>query len=232
MSEVGPRRFRLPILTAAAVFAVIGVAVVVLSETPSMAGDVVQAAAATGGTPTAGSGGAGGGKPGAPAQVAAGASRAPSGDPVDVRLPVIARGRATGSAPLGAPAAARVGTVVCPQGAVPAVMLTGSQFVPPLIGGTTFGAGTYRITVTGTVANETTAAITIRAIALTIAGRAWTADVTRPATLPAQSSAPLRIEGVYRSPSIAAASIKTDLDWQWQAPALRACGEKGLVEDD
>jgi hypothetical protein len=166
-----------------------------------------------------------------PAQGAAPSGNATGGTD-GVRAPAAARGGSVAAGPLGAPAAVVVGGVRCPQGAVPAVVFTGAQFSPALARGTSFAPGNYRISLSGTIANESTAPVTVRSVTLKINGVAWTATVNHAGTVPANASVPLTVTGSYRSTGSGPAAVTAALDWQWQTTALQACGEKGLVEDD
>ncbi len=121
--------------------------------------------------------------------------------------------------------------LICPNGTVPMVQIQGASFSPELTGGTSFGVGRYRIRVTGRVANETTAPIVLRSLQITVDGRPWH-QTTAVRTVPAQDFAPISFEGVYDSRSPHRAVVDSRLQWQWQEPALRPCGEEGLVEDD
>ena len=123
-------------------------------------------------------------------------------------------------------------TLLCPNGSTPAVLIENAHFVPALDSGTSFRAGRYRISLRGRVANETTAAIELRSIDVTLDGRPWHATVRVDHRVPAQGSVPLRIEGSFDSASTERAAITTRLHWQWQSPTLRPCGEEGLIDDD
>lgn len=152
--------------------------------------------------------------------------------PAAAHGPAAEHGPAGVGRPLGAPAPAVVDGVTCPEGAVPAVNLTSARFSPQLVGGTDFAPGSYGITLSGVVANESTAPVVVRSLTLTVGGAPWTADVSPVGTVAAQTSTPITVRGTYRSRGPARVAIEAHLDWQWQEPALRPCGEKGLVEDD
>lgn len=122
-------------------------------------------------------------------------------------------------------------TMLCPQGVVPMVQIQAASFSPELRNGTTFGVGRYRVTVQGRVANETTAAIQLRSLQITIDGRPWH-QTTAVRTVGAQDFAPVTFEGFYDSTVAHRAVVDSRLQWQWQEPGLRTCGEEGLVEDD
>jgi hypothetical protein len=122
-------------------------------------------------------------------------------------------------------------TLLCPSGIVPMVQIQGATFSPPLTSGTSFGVGRYTITVRGRVTNETSAAIELRSLQITVDGRPWhgTTTVTPVA---AQDFTPITFQGTYDSPTPHRAVVDSRLQWQWQARGLRPCGEEGLVEDD
>lgn len=123
--------------------------------------------------------------------------------------------------------------VTCPRGAVPYVDIHAARFHPRLVHGTSFRKGTYRLTLTGRVVNETTAAIRITGLRPVVAGRPWPgAAVTGPSVLAADAESVLRVEGVYDSPATAQADVALRLSWEWADAGLAACGDKGLVDDD
>lgn len=122
-------------------------------------------------------------------------------------------------------------SVLCPKGVVPMVQIHSASFSPRLKDGTTFGVGRYRVTVQGRVANETTEAIQLRSLQITIDGRPWH-QTTAVRTVGAQDFAPVSFEGFYDSTAPHRAVVNSRLQWQWQEPGLRTCGEEGLVEDD
>lgn len=123
-------------------------------------------------------------------------------------------------------------TVSCPTGAVPAIVLTRSTFTPRLAGGTVMSRGRYRISMYGTVHNETSQPITVRSVTVQVDGQPWQPTVSVAGAVPTQSSVELLIEGTYENPRAGTPDIHTDLSWTWQAPELTPCGDKGLVEDD
>jgi hypothetical protein len=135
-----------------------------------------------------------------------------------------------------APAATVTGpdgaTLSCPTGAVPAIVLTRSTFTPGLAGGTVMNPGRYRISMSGTVQNETTQPIAVRAVTVHIGGQPWQSTVRVAGAVPAQSSVELVIEGTYQNPRPGTPDIHADLSWTWQAPELAPCGHDGLIEDD
>jgi hypothetical protein len=122
-------------------------------------------------------------------------------------------------------------TLTCPSGIVPMVQIQGATFTPALEHGTSFGVGRYTIKVRGRVANETSAAIQLRSLQITVGGRPWR-RTTATTAVTAQNFAPITFEGTYDSPAPHRAVVDSRLRWQWQAPGLRPCGEEGLVEDD
>ena len=64
-------------------------------------------------------------------------------------------------------------TQTCPTGAAPQAKLTAATFAPPLKDGTTLSPGQYRVTLHVILENETTAAITIQALTVTVGGQRW-----------------------------------------------------------
>ena len=122
--------------------------------------------------------------------------------------------------------------VTCPSGARPAIMLTGGVFTPPLAEGRLLGKGRYQIRLHGTVDNETSEPVVIHGISVTVRGERWSPQVIVAATLPAQSSVDVVIEGAYRSDRADVPDIHTHLDWDWQTASLANCGVRGLIDDD
>lgn len=120
----------------------------------------------------------------------------------------------------------------CPTGSEPVVNLTGAQFQPRLVGGVTFARGSYRIRLRGVVANETTAPVTVLWLKPHVGFSIWNATVTVPRSIPAESSVPLVIDGTYVSTGTQHVSVRAQLGWEWQSPALRRCADEGLVHDD
>lgn len=124
--------------------------------------------------------------------------------------------------------------VTCPLGAVPTVNITEAYFRPRLRDGAEFRAHVaYRVLLTGTVANETTAAIIVAAV-LPQAGRGrWAgAQVRAPATLAANRSGRLRVAGVFRPTRTGPARLGAKLSWHWSQARLADCGARGLIDDD
>jgi hypothetical protein len=124
--------------------------------------------------------------------------------------------------------------VTCPLGSVPYVNITEAYFTPRLAGGTSFLPGiTYRIRLTGTVANEPTAPITIIALRPRTGAAAWRgARFRAPTKLSANSSGKLEVQGTYRVTKVAQASLSAHMTWRWSEQRLAACGERGLIDDD
>jgi hypothetical protein len=115
---------------------------------------------------------------------------------------------------------------------MPGISLQNASFLPPLTGGYAFAKGRYHVRLSGTVANDTTAAIAITAVIVTVGGQQWRPAVTAPAALRPSTGGEITIDGTYDSPGPADASIHASLQWQWQAAVLRPCGVHGLIEDD
>jgi hypothetical protein len=123
--------------------------------------------------------------------------------------------------------------VTCPSGSQPYVFINDAYFVPALKRGTLFVPGTYRIRMTGTVANETTSGIVIDQIRLHALTTIWRrAHVTAPHRLAANSSGRLTIVGTYRSHSVQQANVSATMGWHWQQRTLAACMSRGLIQDD
>jgi hypothetical protein len=123
-------------------------------------------------------------------------------------------------------------TISCPVGSAPSVYLTFSSFTPDLVGGTTMKKGRYHIHMRGSVNNETGAAVDVRSMTASVRGRFWTAHITVPRSIKAQSSVPIEIDGDYHSTESGPVDVATHFDWRWHAAELAPCGEAGLVEDD
>jgi len=125
-------------------------------------------------------------------------------------------------------------SITCPQGSVPYVNITAAEFTPKLTDGSHFGLGRYRITLSGQVANETTAAIVVDRITPWILHhRPWpAARVGAPLRLAANSSGKLHISGTFRPAPRTQAVLGATLHWHWAAKRLARCGEKGLISDD
>ena len=106
-----------------------------------------------------------------------------------------------------------------------------AHFVPALDSGTSFRAGRYRISLRRRVANETTAAIELRSIDVTLGGRLWHATVrVDPGCRPRDPCrCGSRAASTARQPN---APPHHPLHWQWQSPTLRPCGEEGSIDDD
>jgi hypothetical protein len=138
-----------------------------------------------------------------------------------------------GAAPTPLTVTASGGRLIrCPTGSVPAVMLTNGSFVPPLKRGTTMEKAHYHLRFTGTVANETDAAVVIRSLTVTVRGVPWNARIDVAHTIAPQSSARLVIDGRYHSTEQGGVDVRTQFDWNWQSADLAECGGVGLVEDD
>jgi len=123
--------------------------------------------------------------------------------------------------------------IVCPTGSEPTVMITAATFDPPLTGGSVMVAGRrYHIRLSGTVDNETGAAIDVGRLTASVRGVFWPARIAVTSKIPAQASVPVTVDGSYTSHSKGAVRVATHLDWHWHAPELTDCDENGLVADD
>lgn len=123
--------------------------------------------------------------------------------------------------------------IVCPTGSEPTVMITAATFDPPLTGGTVMGAGRrYRIHLSGTVDNETGAAVDVGRLSASVRDVSWPARITVARKIPAQSSVRVTVDGSYTSHSKGAVRVATHLDWHWHDTKLTDCDENGLVADD
>jgi hypothetical protein len=123
--------------------------------------------------------------------------------------------------------------IVCPTGSEPTVMITAATFDPPLTGGSVMVAGRrYRIRLSGTVDNETGAAVDVRRLFASVRDVFWPAHITVVRKIPAQSSVRITVDGSYTSRSKGAVRVATHLDWHWHDPKLAGCDENGLVHDD
>lgn len=124
--------------------------------------------------------------------------------------------------------------ITCPSGAEPVVKITSASFLPRLSGGTRFKRDTYWIVLTGTVVNETTSPILVKHVA-TYAGAnhtSWSAEVSAPKSLPANSSGRLVIKGTFTSATAESAVVSAQLVWKWKESRLSNCGSRGLIDDD
>ena len=122
--------------------------------------------------------------------------------------------------------------VTCPVGAEPTVDIRNVTFTPRLTAGTRFGKGRYRISLSGSVVNETTSPVRVEGIGLTVGGTPWHASIARPASLGAGDAQPLIVSGVFRSRSAEQAKVAAHLRWSWRDDRLRRCGSRGLITDD
>jgi hypothetical protein len=124
--------------------------------------------------------------------------------------------------------------LTCPHGAVPYVNITNAYFAPKLVHGTSFGSHTrYRVILTGTVINETTAPITITDLHPVAAGLPWTgATLSGPSAIAADTSVPLTIRGSYTTARTVQANVGAHLAWRWADPNLTTCASRGLNDDD
>ena len=112
-------------------------------------------------------------------------------------------------------------TLTCPTGAAPQAKRTAATCAPPLTDGTTLSPGQYRVTLHVILENETTAAIAVQALTVTVGGQQWNTPITTPDAIPAESTAELVLDGTQQSPGTHAATVVALLDWQWQATDLR-----------
>jgi hypothetical protein len=122
--------------------------------------------------------------------------------------------------------------LTCPFGTTPEVMISDARFSPDLIGATTLHPGRYQLGMSGQIANDTDAAITVSGVSVSVQGRPAQLRLTAPGQIPAHGSVPMVLEGPFTSTRTERADIKTQLTWQWTDHGLRPCGEEGLIEDD
>lgn len=122
--------------------------------------------------------------------------------------------------------------VTCPTGAEPAVDLERADFRPGLVAGTRLSRGPHRITVTGSVTNETNSPVQVLGVDLRVGGRRWAATVSGPTRLGPGEGHALVVRGRYRSPRPQQARVGATLRWRWVDPRLRLCGDRGLLDDD
>ena len=164
------------------------------------------------------------------------AAQRAAGMPVaNQRPPLLPAGPTASPSPVTVPAggtASPGARLDCPTGSTPGIMLTDVVFDPPLTGGTDFTERTYRITVTGQINDETGAALAVSGITAQVRGRSWHPRLTFPQVVRPGTSVPVTLSGSYRSDYTGPALLSTDLLWDWQNPALRACGVQGLIDDD
>ncbi len=164
------------------------------------------------------------------------AAQRAAGMPVaNQRPPLLPAGPTSLPSPYTVPVAgtASPGTrLKCPTGSLPGIMLTEVVFDPPLTGGTDFTVQTYQITVTGQINNETGAALIVSGVTARVRGESWHPRLTLPKVVAPGTSVQITLSGRYSSVYTGPAPLSTDLLWDWQNPALRACGVKGLIYDD
>ncbi|MFC1414122.1 hypothetical protein ACEZCY_33725 [Streptacidiphilus sp. N1-12] len=172
-------------------------------------------------------------RPSAPRSAAA--QRAAGMPVANQRPPLLPAGPTALPPPYTVPAggAAAPGTRLdCPSGSLPGIMLTEVVFDPPLTGGTDFTVRTYLITVTGQINNETGAALVVSGVTARVRGESWHPRLSFPKVVAPGTSVQITLSGKYSSVYEGPAPLSTDLLWDWQNPALRACGVKGLIYDD
>jgi hypothetical protein len=122
--------------------------------------------------------------------------------------------------------------ITCPKGAEPTVDLEQAEFHPDLAGGTRLGRRSYRITLHGSVVNETNSPVRISGIGLVVDGSPWHPRISRPGRLGPGESQPLVVEGTFRSTRRQQARVAAYPRWHWEEVRLRPCGDRGLIKDD
>lgn len=138
---------------------------------------------------------------------------------------------------LGPPLTPRVllgalGPVTCPTGAEPTIDLERAEFRPGLVGGTRLSNGMHRITLTGSVTNETNSPVHVLGVTMRVGGRRWRAAVSGPTRLGPGAAGAILVRGTYRSRRTQQARVGAALHWRWTDPDLRPCGHRGLLDDD
>lgn len=134
-----------------------------------------------------------------------------------------------------APAVAAVSPATakpCPRGNEPVLNIKYARFVPDLVNGTTLRPGTYRIVLTGSVVNETSATIKVSGLRPEVGGAPWQAHVSAPATVAPWSAGDVTIEGTYSTRHTEQASAGAHLSWAWADVQLVGCGIRGLTTED
>lgn len=124
------------------------------------------------------------------------------------------------------------GRVTCPTGAEPTIDLERAEFRPGLVGGTRLSNGTHRITLTGSVTNETNSPVQVLGVTMRVGGQRWRAAVTGPTSLGPGEAGGIAVRGTYRSRRTQQARVGATLHWRWTDPDLRPCGHRGLLDDD
>lgn len=143
--------------------------------------------------------------------------------------PVASAGRSASQAatvPRNAP------SVSCPRGSVPGVVIDDVHVRPRLQGGLWLQPGPYRISVRGHLVNDTSAAIAVSGVRLTVGHRPWRAGTRVVRTMRADSSEAFRARGALLNQSRERMTLAARLSWGWRDAGVRACGRSGLSDDD
>jgi hypothetical protein len=120
----------------------------------------------------------------------------------------------------------------CPHGAVPGVVIEGVHVYPEPAQGLWLLPGRYRLAVRGRLVNESSAPIDVRGVHLSLGHAVWSPTTPRAHAVGADSSTSFRLRAPWHSRTTQRLALRARLSWQWQDSSVRACGTKGLVEDD
>lgn len=122
--------------------------------------------------------------------------------------------------------------ISCPSGTEPELVLSNAQFDPLPGDGVQFDPGSYRVTLSGEVNNDTNSSIDISALTPVVNGAAWAADVSGPTIVSPGEAQPVSINGtLVVASAMRSPRFGVDMSWQWSDSTLRPCAEKGLLSE-
>lgn len=122
--------------------------------------------------------------------------------------------------------------ISCPSGTEPELVLSHAQFDPMPANGIQFDPGSYSVTLSGAVNNDTNSSIDITALSPVVNGEAWPADVSGPRTVPPGEAQPVSVNGILVVASaMQSPRFGVEMNWQWSNATLRPCAEKGLLSE-
>ncbi|MCU1690745.1 MAG: hypothetical protein JWN20_2673 [Jatrophihabitantaceae bacterium] len=122
--------------------------------------------------------------------------------------------------------------IACPRGTEPEFVISAATFDPLPRNGSQFDPGTYTISLGGSVLNDTSGSIDIKALEPMVNGSAWAASVSGPATVAAGEAESVTISGTLVVQSVLdQPSFGADMQWQWSDATLRPCGAEGLLSE-
>jgi hypothetical protein len=120
----------------------------------------------------------------------------------------------------------------CPTGSAPHVVIEEVQVRPALEAGLWLRPGRSRITIRGRLVNDTSAAITVRGVPLTVVARPWRAHTRFARVVDPYSSEAFLARGTMVITARERMALAARLSWAWHDRHLQTCGLRGLVEDD